>query len=316
MDNAKPAASPPPAHPVDQVLGISTCEHCKTRFRLFPKHTRLLNKVIRCPKCHREFTLTLEHPSKVEEAAIRNADEQKQSRIRRTKNEIRGEHIRRIKKVFRTFHKRLIAIASQDSSSEEEVRRWCIDVLREGLGYEDGEIDTEMRALNQRIDIALKQEGKVFLVIECKNIRSKLGSNVRDQAVVYAANKGADWALITNGQIWKLYRVFPVKGADPQTVEVFDLALLDEDGVSDDDAETLFLLTSRALFGGDTEKTYHRISALSQQRILKALVADRVVKALRREILESYQKDAGQRIRLDNETIIDRIQELFLPANL
>jgi predicted Zn finger-like uncharacterized protein len=200
------------------IAGVTTCDYCRTRFRVQERHLRLEGKSIRCPKCHREFIMKVERPSPIERAAIHNSEETEPPRKRRTKQEIRRHIYSGIKRGMRPYHNRLTEIVSQESSSEEEVRRWCIDVLRSVLGYEDAEIDTELRALNQRIDIALKRDGKVFMVVECKNIRSKLPCNVRDQAVMYAVNKSADWAVITNGQVWKLYRIFPVKGSDPHAV--------------------------------------------------------------------------------------------------
>ncbi|HEY4313714.1 MAG TPA: type I restriction enzyme HsdR N-terminal domain-containing protein [Pirellulales bacterium] len=298
------------------IAGVTTCDYCRSRFKVQERQLRLEGKTIKCPKCHRDFIVKIERPSPVERAAIHNSEQSDAQRKRRTKQEIRKHFFSTIKRGMRPYHNRLMEIASQDNASEEEVRRWCIDVLRSVLGYEDIEIDTEMRALNQRIDIALKRDDKVFMVIECKNIRSKLPCNVRDQAVMYALNKSADWAAITNGQIWKLYRVFPVKGADPTTIEVFDLALLDEDGVSDDDIEKLYLLTSRAVFSGDSELMYHRTACLSNRRVLAAMTTPRVVKAIRHSLIEQYKQECEQSVKLSDDVVVDRVRDLFLPADL
>ena len=325
-------------HPIatdPKFIGITACDYCQSRFRVRPEQARLEGKSIRCPKCHREFLVKIVQPSIIEQAAIENKNEDAEAaaaaapttndpagqpgterKKRLTKGEIQEKHCKKIKKEFRTFHKRLTAIASQESSSEEEVRRWCIDVLKEALGYGDHEIDTEMCALNQRIDIALKDEDKVFMVIECKNIRSRLPNQVRDQAVMYAANKSADWAVITNGQVWKLFRVIPKKGSDPHVVEVFDLALLDEDGVSDRDVELLFLLTKRAIKTGDAERHFHRTSCLDAKRLVKELSSERVAKTLRKALMDSYSSDTGQRVPLSVDEVIDCVKELMEPENL
>jgi predicted Zn finger-like uncharacterized protein len=298
------------------IAGVTTCDYCRARFKVQERQLRLEGKAIRCPKCHRDFVVRIERPSPVERAAIHNSEQSEDQRKRRTKQEIRKQFFTNIKRGMRPYHNRLMEIASQDNASEEEVRRWCVDVLRSVLGYEDIEIDTEMRALNQRIDIALKRDNKVFMVVECKNIRSKLPCNVRDQAVMYAVNKSADWAVITNGQVWKLYRVFPVKGSDPNAIEVFDLALLDEDGVSDEDVEKLYLLTSRAIFSGDSEQTYHRTACLSNRRLLGAMTTSRVIKAIRHSLVEQYKGDCKQTIKLSDDLVVDRVRDLFLPADL
>lgn len=299
-----------------QIIGVATCDHCRSRFRIQARHAKLEGKAIRCPRCHREFVMKIERPSIVEQAAIQNSEEQPREKKQKSKSETRTAAIRKIKEGMRAYHQRLQQIAAQESSSEEEVRRWCIDVLRHVLGYKDIEIDTEMRALNQRIDIALKREEKVFLVVECKNVRSKLPTSVRDQAVMYAVNKSADWAVVTSGQVWKLYRVFPMKGSDPHVVEVFDLALLDEDGVSEEDAEKLYLLTSRALFSGDSEKMYHRIACLSAQRVLTAITSPLVLTAIRRSLTKSYKAETSKFVGLDDDLVVERLKSLFLPSEL
>jgi hypothetical protein len=173
--------------------------------------------------------------------AVADPPQEKAKRKVRTKAQIRKAQYKQIRDEFRPFLRRVKAIAGAEGSSEGEVRRWCIDVLRTVLGYEDGDLDTEMAALGQRIDIAIKHDGKVIAIVECKNVRHKLPQSARDQAVMYAANKSADWAVLMNGQDWGLYRVIPVKGHDPRVVEVFSISLLDDDGLSDWDVERMYL---------------------------------------------------------------------------
>jgi len=311
-------ASPPAGSVVDtSVIGVSICTNCQSRFKVQQRYAGLVGKAIRCPKCHQTFVLKIEQPSPVEQAAITNSEPPAaKTRKKRTKLQIRKHYFNGIKKSIRPFHLRLKQMSEQDKCSEEQVRVWCIDVLRTVLGYKDTEIDTEMYALNQRIDIALKRDGKVFMVIECKNTRSKLPSSAINQAVSYAANKSADWAVVTSGQVWRLLRVFPVKGADPRVVEVFNISMLDEDGVSARDIANLFLLTSRSIFGGETEKAHHRVACLSHQNLLASLTTTRVIRAIRRSALETYKKSSKQTIKLTEAFVEDRVRELFTPADL
>lgn len=294
----------------NKVIGIATCDECQTRFKLRAKHSGLVGKAIRCPKCHSVFTVALSQPSSIEEAAIKNEEEDKRPR-RRTKTEIREEHIESTRDGFRHMHARLMQISRAEKSSEEEVRRWCIDALKTALGYNDDEIDTEVRVLNKRVDIALKRNDEIFMVIECKNIRSPLRDNVRDQAINYAMSLAAQWVVVTNGQIWKLYKVIPQPGKDPKIIEVFDVALLDDDGVSDTDAECLYLLTSRAIFSGDLDKACHTVACTSKRRILNAIESERVIKALRLELTSKYKEDHGENVSLDDEQMLEIVQDTF-----
>ncbi len=299
-------------------LGITTCDECRTRIKLREKHASLEGKTVRCPKCHSLFSCSITHPTETELAAIQNEEEEEKQerRKRRTKSEIRDEWIDTVREGLRSMHGRLSSVANAERSSEEEVRRWCVDALRAALGYSDEQIDTETRVLNKRVDIVLKKDGKVFLVIECKNIRSPLRCNVRDQAAHYALALSADWAAVTNGQVWKLYRVLPQQGVDPKLIEIFDVSLLDEDGVSDADAEMLYLLTARAVNSGDLERMYHQVAATSRRRLLRALQAERVVKALRIQLVDAYCEESGHKVNLDDDQTATLLEEAFEPLEL
>ena len=320
--NGHTSTAAPPSARVDgesSIIGVSICNHCRARFRIQQKYQAMVGKSIRCPKCHQDFVIKLEQPTPVEQAAITNASAEAQPakrRKKRTKLQMRKHHLTSIKKAMRPFHTRLSQLASQEKCSEEQIRVWCLDVLRDVLGYKNEEIDTELSVLGERIDIALMNDGKVFMVIECKNARSRLTSAAINQAVKYAANKSADWAVVTSGHVWKLFRVCPVKGADPKIVGVFDISLLDADGVSDSDVANLYRLTRRSVFTGETETAYHRVACLSDENMLKAMATPRVLKALRRSLIEDYAKCAGEKVRLGEDDVEGRLQEICLPADL
>lgn len=336
----------------EEVLGVTTCPTCQKRFRILKKHESFIGKQIQCPKCHRPFVVQVQIPSPIEQAAIANAAaahsalasaptsngdttgvvtavvepprpagaaegiEEKPKRRVRTKAQIRKSYYKHIREEFRPFLRRLKAIAGAEGSSEEEVRRWCVDVLRTVLGYDDADLDTEMAALGQRIDIAVKHDGKVILIIECKNIRHKLPNSARDQAVMYAANKSADWAVVTSGQDWALYRIIPVKGHDPRVVEVFNISLLDDDGLSEWDVERMYLLTKRALLRGESEKEFHLVQCLDNQRMLLAMSSERVILSTRKFLIQSYKKEFGETVRLTAEDVREQLKELTRPSEL
>ncbi|MCA9187479.1 MAG: type I restriction enzyme HsdR N-terminal domain-containing protein [Pirellulaceae bacterium] len=296
---------------MSDLLGIAVCDECNARIRVLEKHKSLIGNVVRCPKCHTRFTLELEQPTNTERIAVEDAEPK--TRKRRSKNEIREEHIATAKAGVRALHERLGAIAQDPSSSEEQVRIWCLDLLRTALGYDDSDLVTECSVMGGRVDIAVKVNNEIVLIIECKNIRSRLRNNVRDQAGVYAVTLSAPWAVVTNGDIWKLYRVTPRPGESPSMRLVFDLAFLDEDGINDADAEHLYLISRRALRSGDTEHEYHTVACTCATRVYEAIFSERVVAAIRRELTESYRDDNDQRIALTDEDARDAVHDLLTP---
>ncbi|WP_172452483.1 hypothetical protein [Chromatium okenii] len=50
---------------------------------------------------------------------------------------------------------RLAKMVAKGNRNEEETRRWVVDVLRTAFGYVDDQIETEMKALGKRVDIAI-----------------------------------------------------------------------------------------------------------------------------------------------------------------
>jgi hypothetical protein len=209
----------------------------------------------------------------------------------------------------------LQAIVGCDSYSEEKIRVWCIGVLKSVLGYDDQDLDFELPALNKKIDIAIKHDGKVILIIECKK-HNPLPIKAREQAVTYAINKSADWAVVTNGQTWELHRVIPVAGQDPQVVEVFNTALLDDDGLSPYDVERMYLLTKRALLQGETEKEFHRARCLGNRRLFSAMLSDRAIRSIRRSLYLTYKKEFHELVKLTDAEVQEALKELIRPDEL
>jgi uncharacterized protein YbaR (Trm112 family) len=314
---------------IDTLLGVTTCPTCQKRFRILKKHEAFIGKTISCPKCNRPFAIQLETPAPIEQAAMASAPatspngETRESvdgiaapkKRKRTKVEIRKVIYKRIRKEFGPFMQQLQALMDCDSYSEEKIRVWCIGVLKSALGYNDEDLEYELAAVNKKIDIAVKHDGKVILIIECKK-HNTLAKKAREQAVTYAVNKSADWAVVTNGQTWELHRVIPVAGQDPQVVEVFNTSLLDDDGLSQYDVERMYLLTKRALLRGETEKEFHRAQCLNDKRLFSAMLSDRAIKSIRRSLYLTYKKEFKQHVKLTDSEVHEALKELIRPDEL
>lgn len=188
---------------------------------------------------------------------------------------------------------RLAKMISKGKRNEDETRRWVIDILKQGFGYTDDDIETECRALGQRVDIALVDNEKIFAVIECKAVNVEIKQNAINQAANYATSLGVDWAIVTNGQMWSLYHVGAGKKNLPDVFEVFTVELLDEDGISKDDITLLYLLTKKSLLSGETEDFFFETRLYDENNILKAILSDSVAKAVTKELIKNYKNEHG-----------------------
>jgi predicted Zn finger-like uncharacterized protein len=300
---------------MSDLLGMAVCDECNSRIRVFKRHESLIGKTVRCPRCHTNFNLTLETPTNVEMISLEAEEEEKKRFTRRSKDQIRASHIQNTLEGFRALHGQLKQVYDSPKSSEEQVRIWCVAALQSALGFNHAQIDTEVKVLNGRVDIVIKNGDTVQMIIECKNIRTPLKNNVRDQAATYAATLSAPWAVVTNGDIWKLYRIVPQPGKAPRMDLVFDIALLDEDGISEADSANLYLLSHRALSSGDTENEYHSVRCTSDVQIHKALSSERVVDAIRLELTQSYKLENNQNVKITNEDVKTAIEDLIDPLD-
>lgn len=219
--------------------------------------------------------------------------------------------IKKVGKAFKAQLGRISLLVSSGKRNEEETRRWCLDVLKSGMGYKDAEIETESKVLGQRVDIALKRSGKVFLVIECKAASIKINKAAVNQAATYAIGLGAEWAAVTNGHNWKLFHVSPTKGVEPDVVEIFDISILDEDGVSDDDCYCFYLLTAEAIFSGETKLAFHDVNSMTPDRIHASLIDQEVMTLLCKKMMESYKNNMGVVVEILPDEVTPYIDEIF-----
>lgn len=82
------------------------------------------------------------------------------------------------------------------------------DLLAEAFGYDKySEITSEHNIRATFCDLATVIDGKVQFLIEVKAIGMVLKDAYVKQAVDYAANKGVEWVVLTNGITWKGFQV-------------------------------------------------------------------------------------------------------------
>lgn len=143
-----------------------------------------------------------------------------------------------------------------------------------------------------------------------------MGKNEINQAVGYAMKLSVPWAVLTNGDIWRLYRIIQSPGRHPELHEVFDVALLDEDGNSDADADKLYPLSKRCMTTSDIENAWEKEDASSKPRLMKALFSERVVKAMRKELNDSYKAEFGKNADLDVDLTREEMEDCFIAKEL
>src|SRR5688572_15350258 len=130
--------------------------------------------------------------------------------------------------------------------NESDTSLIVTDMLADIFGYDKyGELTRELCIRGTFCDLATKLEGKFQSIIEVKAIGLDLKDAHVKQAVDYAANQGIEWVVLTNGPIWRVFRVIFGKPIDAELV--LDIDLLQLNHKRSQDIDSLYLLTRESM---------------------------------------------------------------------
>src|SRR5688500_3442937 len=98
--------------------------------------------------------------------------------------------------------------AQQRDVGESDTSRIISDMLHDIFGYDKYEhITTEHVIRGTYVDLAVEVDAELRFLIEVKAIGVPLKDGHVKQAVDYGANKGAEWVVLTNGAVWRVYKI-------------------------------------------------------------------------------------------------------------
>ena len=188
----------------------------------------------------------------------------------------------RLTSSLRRFQPVLSAARSRDAG-EADTCTVVRDMLCDVFGYDKyTEITSEYAIKSTYCDLAIKLEGKLQLLIEVKAIGLDLKDNHVRQAVDYAANQGIEWVVLTNGAVWRIYRIF---FAQPISQDlVFESDLLSLNPKNKTDVGNLFLLAKEGQNKSVLDEYHARRQAMSRYFLGALVLSDPVVEVIRREL--------------------------------
>ena len=177
----------------------------------------------------------------------------------------------------------VLASAQSRDVNESDTVIIVTDMLAEVFGYDKySEVTSESAIRGTFCDLAIKADGTIRNLIEVKAIGNELKDAFVKQAVDYAANQGVDWVFLTNGIIWRVYRVVFQKPIDQDLVCEFNfLHLTPKD---ENSLEMLYLLTKEAWNKSVLGEYYDQKQALSRFCIAATVLSDPILTAIRREL--------------------------------
>src|SRR6266478_313197 len=122
----------------------------------------------------------------------------------------------------------IVQAAKSRDVNESDTVIIITDMLSEIFGYDKySEVTSESAIRGTFCDLATKIDGVIQFLIEAKAVGQELKDSYVKQSVDYAANKGVDWVILTNGVLWRIYKVMFSKPIDQELLcEVNFLSLV------------------------------------------------------------------------------------------
>jgi hypothetical protein len=177
----------------------------------------------------------------------------------------------------------ILAAAKARDAGEADTSTIVKDMLNDVFGYDKfAEVTSEHAIRGTYCDVAIHLDGALRLLIEVKAIGTELKDPHVRQAVDYAANKGVEWVILTNGINWRAYRVVFGKPIDQDLVIEFDSCAMSHK--SQADLETLFLLCKEAWLKSMISDYHTQRQALSRYFVGAMLLTDPVLDVIRRSL--------------------------------
>ena len=180
------------------------------------------------------------------------------------------------------------------------------DMLCDIFGYDKyTELTSEQQIRGTFCDLAIRVEGKVHYLAEVKSAGTSLNDTHLRQAVNYGAHHGIEWILLTNGIIWKIYRIRFAQPIDWDEVYCFDMGAIS--ARSADDLAKLHMLCRESISTDALVAFHKQAQILNRYVISDLLLSDAVVGSVRKELRRLFDglkvSDDELRVLLTNDVI-------------
>ncbi|MCE9584665.1 MAG: type I restriction enzyme HsdR N-terminal domain-containing protein [Planctomycetes bacterium] len=195
--------------------------------------------------------------------------------------------------------------ANEAGLNEADTVQRLIKFFDDVLGYDTmTEISRETEMKGKYVDIALKIDGTVRILVEAKAAGEKLRDRHIEQAQSYASRNNYHWVILTNGTEWILYHL--TFGEGIEYTRAFTIDLMDDAQV-ETGAEKLALLSRTSVKRGELDEFWEHTNALSPAAIGRALFLEEVLNVIRREIRRKTE------VSIDQEDLADAIHGMLSP---
>jgi hypothetical protein len=181
----------------------------------------------------------------------------------------------------------ILSAAKSRDAGEADTSTIVKDMLSEMFGYDKyAEITAEYMIKGTYCDLAIKLEGKPQMLIEVKAVGLELKDSHSKQAVDYAANQGVEWVVLTNGGIWRIYKVFFCQPIYQELI--YECDLLSINAKNRTQVEHLFLFAREGQSKSVLDQFHAQRQATSRYFLGALVLSDPVLDVVRRELRRAF----------------------------
>jgi predicted type IV restriction endonuclease len=192
----------------------------------------------------------------------------------------------------------ILAAAKSRDINESDTALLVTDMLQAIFGYDKyAEVTSEHMIRSTFCDLAIKLDGQLSMLIEVKAIGLDLKEQFVKQAVDYAANQGCEWVSLTNGCIWRVYRVTFGKPIEHELVVEIDMPALNHR--NSDHVEQIGLLSKEGWQKARLGDYHAQRQALSRFTLAALMLSEPILDALRREV-----RRVSPEVRVEAEELV------------
>ncbi len=291
------------------------CPECQN---LFEVDDRMFGQTTNCPTCTHAFIATwavlpsIAKPkldiSKEVEADDEEPDDSSEIQATLKRRSPKQVMIDKIKEIGDKIESMLptVEIAAHQGLNESDTRMLIDRILVDILGYRIDEVKTEQKIQGRKADYVLSIDNEDILVVEVKRCGMALRDKQVFQATSYGAYAGIRWALLTNLQVWHLYRISMGDKVEPHLVFTLDL----RDGLDNTERHYFYLLSRHGMNRRNLlEQLWEKIRALSYENLVSVLLTEDVITKIR----TTLSKECG--CKLSQEEVRNALETTILQLN-
>ena len=202
----------------------------------------------------------------------------------------------------------LLKKAKDRDINEADTVRLVTDILADLFGYDKySQVTSEYAIRGRYVDLAITESNdwRPRILIEVKLIGTELNDRHVRQAVDYVANEGVEWVLLTNGQVWRVYKIIFPQPVEHEIVDETDILSISHRAKRD--LERLYPLTPEGISKNALEGQHRQRRVLNRFSVAAVIRSDPVIDTIRRE-LRRIEPD----VKISSEELLELIRSEVL----